>query len=374
MGKQKPKAKDTGTLPVATNIHQRGAEWEAVRLTGKRSQKGIKYLYQVEWKSKAKTFEPVTCLVGWEAEMKKVDEEIEKSANEPFLNQVAVIAKKRELDAIALRTKLEAHRQQLRLSGERQQRKEKRQRRLETGAEALSEAEDESGGESDDLVDDDDAGIRMQAELLVLEGLMRPAAAVAAAAANGGTTAGATVADTTPGTPTGPTNVVAPAQVRASPTSKGRSRVWLAIDKVSNTCMLPCPNDKTQMCCRTPPKGGGTSGQVAHLKQWHPKEWAHIQETGQVKTSVQMIEDALKAKTDQSMPALPINDRDELHRLVAVWIAKCGRAQKITEDKQLHTLVARILELCKAKLRYVLPCAKTVSSHLLLLGPSSTLT
>ena len=57
-----------------------------------------------------------------------------------------------------------------------------------------------------------------------------------------------------------------------------------------------------------------------------------------------------------------------MHRLTALWIAKCGRPQKIVEDPQLITLLARILELCKAKFRYELPCKKTVKKHITLLG------
>ena len=40
----------------------------------------------------------------------------------------------------------------------------------------------------------------------------------------------------------------------------------------------------------------------------------------------------------------------------------------ICEDAELRTLLARILELCKAQLRYELPCADTVRSELTLLG------
>ena len=81
-----------------------------------------------------------------------------------------------------------------------------------------------------------------------------------------------------------------------------------------------------------------------------------------------MIEDMLAAKQDESLPMLGDKERDELHRMVALWIAKCGRPQVIVEDKELTGLVARILVLCKARLRYSLPCRQTVAQHLTLLG------
>ena len=67
---------------------------------------------------------------------------------------------------------------------------------------------------------------------------------------------------------------------------------------------------------------------------------------------------------------LPGKERDELHRhrLVALWISKCGRPQVTVEDAELRTLLSRILELCRARLRYTLPCAETVGSQLKLLG------
>ena len=94
------------------------------------------------------------------------------------------------------------------------------------------------------------------------------------------------------------------------------------------------------------------------------------QTTGSVKTSVQMIEDALAAKTDVSRPALggKESERDELHRLAALWVSKCGQPQPIVDDAELSTLLARILELRKAKLRYQLPSRNTLATHLTMLG------
>ena len=81
-----------------------------------------------------------------------------------------------------------------------------------------------------------------------------------------------------------------------------------------------------------------------------------------------MIAEALAATVDVSRPALGDKEKDELHRLAALWLSKCGRPQAIVEDAELKTLLARILELCKARLRYELPCRKTVHTHLMLLG------
>jgi hypothetical protein len=79
-----------------------------------------------------------------------------------------------------------------------------------------------------------------------------------------------------------------------------------------------------------------------------------------------MIEDALAAKTDVSRPALggKESERDELHRLAALWVSKCGQPQPIVDDAELSTLLARILELRKAKLRYQLPSRNTLATHL----------
>lgn len=81
-----------------------------------------------------------------------------------------------------------------------------------------------------------------------------------------------------------------------------------------------------------------------------------------------MIADAIAAQADISAPAVSDKDRDELHRLTSLWISKCGRSQLIVEEAELQTLLARILQLCKARLRYQLPCRQTVAEHLKMLG------
>ena len=55
---------------------------------------------------------------------------------------------------------------------------------------------------------------------------------------------------------------------------------------------------------------------------------------------------------------------------VAKWkLRKCGRPQIICEDEEaLRCLLAAILDVCKVKYRYALPCASTVSKEISLLG------
>jgi hypothetical protein len=132
------------------------------------------------------------------------------------------------------------------------------------------------------------------------------------------------------------------------------SRVWLAFDRVTNLCTLPHKDDHTRVCGKLPKQGTGTSGHRQHLDAEHPGEWLHIKQTGQVKTSVQMIKDAFAASVDESKPALGKKETNELNCLVALWVSKCGRSQAIVEDAELRTLLARILDMCKAKLRYEL--------------------
>lgn len=132
--------------------------------------------------------------------------------------------------------------------------------------------------------------------------------------------------------------------------------------------MLPHPQDSTRKCGAGPGQGTGTSGHRAHLAKEHSSEWNYILTMGKVKTSVQMIADALTAKVDKSTPAIGAKEKEELHRLTALWISKCGRPQAVVEDTELRSLLSRILELCKARLRYELPCRQTLGKHLMLLG------
>ena len=49
----------------------------------------VRYTYEVKWKGYSKTtYEPADCLVGWEAEMKKVDEAYAARALLPTVNPI----------------------------------------------------------------------------------------------------------------------------------------------------------------------------------------------------------------------------------------------------------------------------------------------
>jgi hypothetical protein len=104
------------------------------------------------------------------------------------------------------------------------------------------------------------------------------------------------------------------------------------------------------------------------LEREHASEWMHIKITGEMKDTTTLIKDAVAAKTDQSKPALTTEESGELDRLCARWIAKCGRSQSVSEDKELGEMLARMLELCKARFRYALPCEQTVNRQLKFLG------
>ena len=324
------------------------------------------FTYEVQWKNGpggkkyANSFEPPECLVGWEAEMKKVDEQIVARAQQSFLKPLHVQRAAREAEARKKAAELELQRDRL-------LRKQRRQSRAQ-----FSEGEDDD--EEEDISDEDDEllpdGEQLEAELaaaqLELEAL-RPAQSGTAAAA----TAAATTAAAAAAAAAAPE---AAATQGAAETSgikhqrEGRSRVWLAFDRETNRCTLPHPKDKTRVCNAPPGKGSGTSGHRQHLQNEHATEWAHILKTGARQTSVQMIKAAFAAKTDESKPALGDKEAAELNRLTALWISKCGRPLAIVEDSELQTLLARILELCRARLRYELPCRQTVRHEISLLG------
>ena len=62
-----------------------------------------------------------------------------------------------------------------------------------------------------------------------------------------------------------------------------------------------------------------------------------------------MIADALAASKNKSLPPVGTADKNELDRLVTFWLAKCGRPTVLVEDAELHTVLARILELCQVR-------------------------
>lgn len=86
------KPKQAEPPPVAPKpVSDRGEEWQALSLTGKRAQRGKVLVYEVRWKKPPRpnpdvsyepTFEPASCLIGWEKEMKEVDETCDKRAEE----------------------------------------------------------------------------------------------------------------------------------------------------------------------------------------------------------------------------------------------------------------------------------------------------
>ena len=84
-------------------VNARGQEHEAEKLTGNRAQKGNLpggepcWTYEVVWKGNWRnTYEPAACLVGWEAEMKKVDKKYSIAALLPQINPVVEATKARE--------------------------------------------------------------------------------------------------------------------------------------------------------------------------------------------------------------------------------------------------------------------------------------
>ena len=346
--KKKPAAPAAETRAV----NARGTEYKAEQLTGNRAQKGNLrsgapcWAYEVKWSGGFKnTYEPASCLVGWEKEMKKVDEKCAIRGLLPTVSPAAEAAKAREAAA-----KLKAEAMQKRRA--RLQRLQARQERM--GCEG--EDEEELEGADDDVAEADEelSEEAIAAELATLEEHLQ----LFSPSSSGGITAAAAA----------PNIVGQEEQPTPSHKREGRSRVWKAFDRATDRCALPHPSDASKVCNATSGAGSGTSGHIRHLEQCHSAEWLHIKVTGERKTSTQMIDDALAAKKDQSKPALGERESNELDRLVARWVAKCGRAQAITEDKELQELVARILELCKTRYRYDLPCKMTVRRHLQLLG------
>ena len=93
-------SEDGTTASASESARQRvpgsATHWKA------RTQRGTKYTYEVVWapcngKAWPNTFEPASCLIGWEAEMNKIDEDIEKRANEAHVNVVQMANAAREL-------------------------------------------------------------------------------------------------------------------------------------------------------------------------------------------------------------------------------------------------------------------------------------
>ena len=373
-----PRRKTTGAAgkPAADTrpIHQRGQTWQAVKLTGNRAQRGNlpggapRFVYEVLWQGGAKTYEPADCLVSWGKEMKAVDEACGVRALMPQINPAAEARRARELAAKKKAEELEKRRADL----QRQQRRRARCARL---GDALEDDEDEAdhlsdvSDASDAMEDDHDASEEQLAEeLRVLEEqLQRLAGGAVFEAAAGEAAAGHNAVDSAAlGATIGKANVPLPkkqARVRQC-----RSLVWKAFDRKTDRCTL---FDSGRGCvCDSPPDSGtGTSGHIRHLERQHPEDWLSIKRRGEPTTRTQRaIDDAMAAVKDKSMPRIDESGKHALDRLVARWIAKCGRPQCIAEDKELQEVLSRMLELCKARLRYELPCETTVRRQLQLLG------
>jgi len=112
---------------------------------------------------------------------------------------------------------------------------------------------------------------------------------------------------------------------------------------------------------------GGTSGQWSHAMTAHPKEHAILLMTG-AKPVENTPAVAFAAAKDKRKPRVSNDNKKELDQLVARWIAVCGRPVSVVEEQPLRLLIARMLDLCKSKLRYELPCDDTVRNHLDVLG------
>jgi len=107
--------------PVETRaVGARGQEYTAEKLTGNRAQKGNLpggapcWIYEVKWEGTRwkNTYEPAACLVGWEAQMKKIDEKysvaalLPKESGPTFLGDLEVVpikGKKRALYRFIIR-------------------------------------------------------------------------------------------------------------------------------------------------------------------------------------------------------------------------------------------------------------------------------
>jgi hypothetical protein len=152
-------------------------------------------VYEVKWKGNwANTYEPASCLVGWEKEMKSVDEKYSIAALMPQVNPVVEALKAREEAAKRKAEDLKKRRDRLlRLKARRA-----RMAILGSDVDQEQEAEDDEDdelGEDDELDEDDEA---IGNELNVLEEQLRmltgahavTATATRAAAAAAGNDAG----------------------------------------------------------------------------------------------------------------------------------------------------------------------------------------
>ena len=286
--------------------------------------------------------------------MGQIDAEYIRKSLQPNISVAAEAQKKREAEAAKKAAELAEKRERLMRLKRRHER---------TGEENSGEEDASADEEFDDAEDAEGIASQLRAldeEMTMLHGGVAFAAAASAAALGNQVDHGE--AALTGGTAAGECPVPVKRSGRA-----GRSLVWKAFDRETNRCKLWC-SVKQAVCGSPPDPGSGTSGNIRHLEKEHPDDWLTMKITGAPKTSASMIKDALAAAINKSAHPVSESAKNELDRLVARWVAKCGRPEFITEDVELHELLARILELCQAKLRYELPCTTTVSRHLQILG------
>lgn len=355
-----PKARQQ-PAPVARPVDQRGKEWQAEKLTGARAQRGTlpngqpRWTYEVQWvgAQNKNTFEPAECLIGWEAQMRLVDERSLQLAALPAIRVAAAAKQKAEAEAKQRAERLQDQRQRL----DRQRRRRARQHRVDDGDD---DDDDDGGGDAEEEADED--GLPLQGDAEIVEELARidrelasmaqaqRAAAAAAAQAqrsdeprqgcdDGG--------DRDAAAEDAGDDQAAAAERGSGGKRAPRSRVWMAFDRLTNKCILPHPTKAGQQCGALGGRGTGTSGKRQHLERVHPAEWQHILMTGERKSTAQTISEAMASIVDISKPPLPQSLGNELDRLAARWIARCGRPQIIVDDKELNELIAHILNKCQ---------------------------
>ena len=160
-----PAARKAPALAPANDqrpVNARGQEYEAERLTGNRAQKGKLpggepcLTYEVVWKGNHRnTYEPAACLVGWEAEMKKVDEKYDIAALFPRINPAAEANKAREMAAKKKAEELKSKRERL------MRLKARRERMGNAGV--ASDDDEEEEEEADQALGDEELAAELEA-------------------------------------------------------------------------------------------------------------------------------------------------------------------------------------------------------------------
>ena len=178
-------------------VNQRGQEHQAEKLTGNRAQKGNlaggapRWTYEVKWagndpktkKPWKTTWEPASCLIGWEKEMKEVDKLAVQKALLPTINPFTEALKARER---AAKQKAEEH----------QKKRERLQRRQRRRARTSDDEESSEEGDKNKLTTEEEAlaAEQVTAELEKLEHMLAMlAGGTAATAAGAAAAAGASV-------------------------------------------------------------------------------------------------------------------------------------------------------------------------------------